>query len=595
MSDKNIPGILMGCASVFLIILIVHVSDGNSASYRGNILFRHVILAGAAALPLLSIGLRKVRWGAADAVLAGLIGIYCISAIANGRDISQVAMQELFPYVVLYMVVKIYVCTCGRPAMFFLFLAICLWSCAESVTGLAQVFGKIHSGHQYFGMTGSFSNPGPYGCFMAMTMAPAAGYLLRHRKSMPSGSMTVLSVMTLALGITVLPASGSRAGWLGLIVAVMVAIVIETGFRLWLRRHLWILSLILPVILSTSYGIYAIKKDSALGRLHLWNIEARAIADAPLAGSGPGTFAGSYGTFQELYFRSGDRPEKIVRVAGCPEHAFNEYLGAGMECGVLGLLFSGLAPAVAVTALIRRRSILAYGLVSAAVSAFFSYPLSVVPVATCITMLLGAGSDVPSMKANTGSNRAGYISPVLTIVAVLLVTMGIIKCQDVYDDRAEAVSEWQNTRRLSEMGLYEKAADPLGQLYERLSWSYRYLFDYGYALHKIEEYEKSNEILREGAMISSDPMFHNIIGKNYQAIGHYGEAEKAYMKSHYMVPCRIYPLVLLMEMYMETGEYEKAMETGNQILGMPVNPKNRAMAGLRKEVEDKMEAYEAMR
>lgn len=72
MSDKNIPGILMGCASVFLIILIVHVSDGNSASYRGNVLFRHVILAGAAALPLLSIGLRKVRWGAADAVLAGL-------------------------------------------------------------------------------------------------------------------------------------------------------------------------------------------------------------------------------------------------------------------------------------------------------------------------------------------------------------------------------------------------------------------------------------------------------------------------------------------------------------------------------------------
>ena len=103
--------------------------------------------------------------------------------------------------------------------------------------------------------------------------------------------------------------------------------------------------------------------------------------------------------------------------------------------------------------------------------------------------------------------------------------------------------------------------------------------------------EKNNFV----ASYSYDSIFHNIIGKNYQAIGHYGEAEKAYMKSHYMVPCRIYPLVLLMEMYMETGEYEKAMETGNQILGMPVNPKNRTMAGLRKEVEDKMEAYEAMR
>ena len=39
-----------------------------------------------------------------------------------------------------------------------------------------------------------------------------------------------------------------------------------------------------------------------------------------------------------------------------------------------------------------------------------------------------------------------------------------------------------------------------------MSWNYRYLYDYGYALRKIGNYGKSTEVLLKGAELSSDPI-----------------------------------------------------------------------------------------
>ena len=47
-------------------------------------------------------------------------------------------------------------------------------------------------------------------------------------------------------------------------------------------------------------------------------------------------------------------------------------------------------------------------------------------------------------------------------------------------------------------------------------------------------------------------MFYNIIGRNYEPQGFFEEAELAYLHSHYMVPSRIYPLYLLMNMKMKS-------------------------------------------
>lgn len=64
-------------------------------------------------------------------------------------------------------------------------------------------------------------------------------------------------------------------------------------------------------------------------------MELRAIADKPLTGHGFGKALGAYGDAQAEYFETEERGQERVRIAGCPEYAFNEYLRMGMEFGSL--------------------------------------------------------------------------------------------------------------------------------------------------------------------------------------------------------------------------------------------------------------------
>lgn len=117
-------------------------------------------------------------------------------------------------------------------------------------------------------------------------------------------------------------------------------------------------------------------------------------------------------------------------------------------------------------------------------------------------------------------------------------------------------------------------------LYPQLRRNFRYLYDYGYALHKECRYEESNVILREGALISSDPMFYNIIGKNHEALGDYELAERNYIHAHNMVPSRLYPYILLMEMKERQGNTEQALAYARKALSLPVNERNMSMRDL---------------
>lgn len=606
--------VLLTAGMLFFVFLLRHAADGDMTSYRTDILFHDSVILFVSTLPLLAVDFRKICWGLTDGLLVCLAGLYTVSAYVHGHTVSAVALQEVFPYALLYFSVKVLLASGGRMTRLFLFSAFCVWSCIESVMGLSQVFGRMPSGHHAFGMTGSFSNPGPYGCFISMTMAVAAGYAVKYRATSgilcPASlkglfsirrsrvfkslyfkwivfrlSPFVLAAAVLMLGIMVLPASMSRAGWLGFGAALVAVLLVETDFWKRLKRRTVTVAVSMFVLAAVFAGIFVIKKDSAIGRLHIWNMEVWAISDSPLIGTGPGTALGAYGRAQESYFRSGDRPEAVVRVAGCPEYAFNEYLKGGMESGIPGLLLFMSVPVVAAVSLLRRREAFSYGVVAAAVFSFFSYPLSVMPLAVGIALLLASAGCYPNLCRETGF----ALSYVLNVVSVLLLSFGACSFRNVFDDRADAVSDWQAARQWSGMELYDDAAEALGDIYPEMSWNYRYIYDYGYALNKTGDYERSNAVLEEGAAISSDPMFHNIMGKNHAAVGHYADAEVEFMTSHYMVPCRLYPLVLLMEMYEEQGDRGKAVSTGRKILDMPVNPKNTAMRKLNEKAMDMME------
>jgi len=331
----------------------------------------------------------------------------------------------------------------------------------------------------------------------------------------------------------------SRAAWLAFAVAMAVLGFRELDLKPWMMRNRQMTAAVCIAAICLMAGAFFLKKDSAVGRLHIWHIELLAMRDNPWHGTGAGTVLGTYGRTQAAYFEAKERSAAITRAAGCPEYAFNEYFRIGVEHGVPAMLAATAVLAAAIAALLRSRSPFAYGLVAFAVFAFFSYPL------------------------------------------------------EMFRRESRAEHEWQESRSLSSYGLYEEAAEEYARLFDDLCRNYRFLYDYGYALHKIGKYEESNDVLGKGERLSSDPMFHNIMGKNYEAVQMYAEAEREYMTAHYMVPCRIYPLILLMEMKIRQGRLAEAAELGRKILDMPVNPKNRTMQTLAERARTALSAIEA--
>lgn len=418
-----------------------------------------------------------------------------------------------------------------RVILLLIMNVIVLYECSF---GLLQYLGIRASGHSSFAMTGSFANPGPYGGLIAILLAILGTYVIQNHNAQKwyDKVLMILSYISCVLCVIVLPASMSRAAWLALGIAVLVFGFKGLNLADLIRKHKAFAAIASVVVIIVMIGLFFLKKDSAIGRLHIWHMELRAIVEEPLTGYGKGTILGVYGNTQAEYFAEKERPEIITKVAGCPEYAFNEYFKIGVEYGIPAMLGVITALILVIVLLLKYRSPFAYGLIAFCVFAFFSYPLEAINI------------------------------------------------------KSEAEKKWESIRYLASMELYEDAAEELAPLYNDLKDNYRFIYDYGYALHKCNRYQESNEILKEGAKISSDPMFYNIIGKNQEGLGLYEEAEKSYLHAHYMVPQRLYPLTLLMRMHIRLGNNNEALRYGKMILDKPVNERHRTMLRLQSDARN---------
>lgn len=420
-------------------------------------------------------------------------------------------------------------------------LTAAIWLIIESGYGMMQIMGMARPGHVLYSLTGHFQNPGPFGGFVAMLISICLSQIfMTEGKTAWQRWIKCLSAAATAMGFVVLPASMSRAGWLGLAVSMGVLAVRTPRINRWFSRKALRTGGLLACLAILGVGGFLLKRDSALGRIHVWHMELLAILKAPFTGAGTGRFAWTYGETQADYFSVAERSLWEIRVAGCPEYAFNEYLKAGVEWGILGLLlFLGLALLLCII-LVRKTNPLGYGAIALAVFAFFSYPLSL------WQFQLWAGLF---MAAALGEvlGRYGWVSYCVFLVAVCVI--------------------WLTTKS------------------KTFKSDYRILYQQGYALFQAGEYESALPLLRDGTMLSCDPMFHNIMGRCYEALGHYQEAENEYIHAHYMVPCRLYPLVLLQELYLLQGERKEAELIFDTIRRIPVNPRNNNMQSLRERAE----------
>lgn len=415
---------------------------------------------------------------------------------------------------------------------------------SEAILGLRQLYGFATSGHSMYALTGSFFNPGPYSGYLAMIL-PVCLYqwLVCGRRG---GRVVSAGVMLLIL--CVLPAGMSRSAWLAAGVSCLCVYAWHMDwtdkFRLlWQQQRQRVVMVVVGgfcVLLLAGYLLFVLKPDSARGRLFMWKITCRAIAEKPLTGYGIHNFAAAYGNAQETYFAAGDYEPWEERVAGSPEYAFNEYLQAAVE---LGIPLAVCLLVVVVLCLYRGVRKGRYGICGAILSlmifSFSSYPLQLPVFIVTFGGLLVA--------CLFGADRWQWLG-----VAVLVGIIGGFRLKN--DLQVEqACREWMNARVLYSAGAYQSAEKEYGRLYPLLRDRASFLFEYGHGLHKQQQFSKSNRILKEALLRSCDPMILNVIGKNYQQMGDCLSAEDWFIRSTHRLPGRIYPYYLLAKLYAEPG------------------------------------------
>ncbi|WP_423776129.1 O-antigen ligase family protein [Bacteroides acidifaciens] len=454
----------------------------------------------------------------------------------------------------------------------------------EAVWGLRQIYGLAVSNHSLYALTGSFYNPGPYSGYLAMIF-PLCLYEWLNLKEKTGRTWAEQGKYYIALGVMllilcVLPAGMSRSAWIAAAISGTWVYGMHASWgsklkefgRKYKKRVVLACIAGSVIIIVAGYALFQLKATSANGRLFMWKISSMAIAESPVIGHGTGNFVSAYGRAQENYFADGEFSETEELVAGSPEYAFNEYLQVAVEYGIPFLLVVSL---VIVFCLWKGSSEgrigLCGGVISFLVFSFSSYPMQIPGFAVTFYLLLAACA-------------IGRSKVILFLFISMMALLGTYYWKN---NQYAACKDWYRSKMLYNIGAYQSAKEDYGKLYPELANRGAFLFEYGYSLHKLKEYDNSTRILEEAMAHSNDPMILNIIGKNYQALGDYEKAEEYLIRSTHRLPGRIYPYYLLVKLYAEPQylQPEKLKYAAEIVLTKEPKVQSTAVREMREEVK----------
>ena len=445
----------------------------------------------------------------------------------------------------------------------------------------------------YYTICGTFENPAPYSILIVLILPLALDYALFVR--FRHGQKVTNMLFYLLFSVVILVMCVSRTAW--------VASVISLMSMVWLRmkcsvvKQCFVLLAVLVFSVPFLYGMYALKKDSADGRLFIWKISYSVAKQQMFSGVGIGGFPYVYGEAQEAYFREKKDARNEEMLAGAPDYAYNEYLQIWIELGLPGVLSCLCLIAYVYIRLLRCRNVEVVGLCGAMVSlmvvSFFSYPLRCFVTCSLSLFILLWAAWMPMMLCE--KKRYGKVGMVCGLLVLIgMGTMVCIRFNKSYRTWV-AVKHWDMVRLYFDREKYKGIEKCYRALYPDLSKDAGFLFEYGVCLSYNGHHEESNIILSEGAKRSSDPMFFNFMGKNFQALGRFEEAEDMFYKAYYRVPHRIYPLYLLMGLYEKEGRDLEMLEKAHQIVGKKEKVPSSLTEYLKKEAVNRLGKYEGMK
>jgi len=431
----------------------------------------------------------------------------------------------------------------------FLALGLSLWT-------LGQSTGLLPSYHGSFVVTGPFDNPAGISASLALLL-PFALYGCLQRKQ------RVIAIIGVCLIVTVIILSRARAAVLAIVIIFIyffIRLLRERNIKL-LPLHYTALSLSCLLLLV---GLLVVKKDSASGRLFIWQCSTKLISLKPISGYGGNGFTANYMNEQSTYFaRFPD--SKYANLADNVRHPFNEFLKWTVNYGIIGI---GLTLLLVIIPLwISRKEdsqelfFIRLSLLSIGICAFFSYPLNYPFIRIMVMFILAYTLASNPQKRIT--SRIGY----LTKGIVLMFSLGLLSATSF---QAFYEREWHKTAHKSLRGETAQMLPRYKSLYAHLHHKDLFLYNYAAELNVAEHYEESQQIALECESVWADYDLQMLMADNCMQLKQYSTTEVYLEKATAMCPVKFMPLYQLSELYQETGRKEEARVLAKKILDKKV-------------------------
>ena len=437
---------------------------------------------------------------------------------------------------------------------------IVLWALVEIGIGFHQMFTG-RSLHYRYPMTGTFHNPGPFGTMLATGLVIAVALWRKYSGKVRHEVVRQYVVpVILLLWAFVLMFTWSRAAILASAVTLLYMYWRETKpYRWWIAGG------------GGAYVLfsYLMKQSSANGRGITWWVSGYSIMEHPWTGTGIGSFKHQYA--RTMVKLTEGMPDGSLQSADVLDYAFNEWMHIGVEQGLVGLLFAGCTALLLLHYARNEGSTLKCCLPVLLITSIFSYTFELLPFQIIIVVIM---AHLSCTQAKTG--RRSVTSGIC--YAILSITLCLTPVQQLRH-RAKMNKEYDRIARYA-------GAHFIPDCYEMLPWmsdNPKFLFNFSKILREEKRWNDSNAILRQGELVSNDPMFVVMQGNNYADMEEPDLAEACYQRAYRMLPNRIYPLYKLMQLYKDIKEPKKCLSIAERVVAFPVKVESPATRDMKKE------------
>lgn len=199
-----------------------------------------------------------------------------------------------------------------------------------------QYFEFNHTHDSKFFITGSFDNPGIFGCYLSIPYIVLL-YLLLFWKS--ADNIILMRRILFGIGCSVLLVliiiSESRSSIAAVAFAsVYLYLYKVNGSRF--KKSVWMVILIICGI-CFMYLLYQYREGSANVRLLIWRVSFELFKDSPIWGHGISSFAGMYMNYQMEFISHAASP-LLDAIADDNINPFNEYILIACEQGIIAAI-----------------------------------------------------------------------------------------------------------------------------------------------------------------------------------------------------------------------------------------------------------------